>query len=1124
MFKRSLVLAIAAAVLSVSPLYAQSPDNADSIRKDLVSSRLEEARSSTELNDTERTALISLYTKTLDFLEQQKRYSGLSSSYREVSETRQQKLDALDAQLADIQSKLPLEQPLPDVIESSKAGELLLQQEKAQQASVTARLSRLNQRLAEVSSRAPAISQELLEAGNRLDEITELVKQSAPGNVSTRRAQAYRWSLTAESMAIDAAIEKLNQELVTQPIRLELLEKEKLIAKTELNYIQQRIEALQTVVQERRRNETEELLATIDDVSLGKTANAELIKPYIEKVEELKQLLTETTESISEARGRLAESEAVYRAVNRAYKDSQQRLEIAGMNKALGRVMHEQRRDLPSLKQLQRRAKIRAELISEVSLQEIRLEADGEKYADPALIIESIIQENPDADTPVFRRTLLEILEQTQVLLKSVRTTNSDYLRALAELEFSQQKLLYLVAEADEFLKERLLWVRNQSSLSVKTFSSAVSEFQDLFLSAKTWEQIGDGIYKAATANALLFAVVLISVFIWIRRGAIRARIRGTSASVNVVASDSIGPTLQGLFYTLCISLPAPLLMYVSGTEIVRLSENTASFGFGTALHSIAYIVLVIGLMRSLCIDGGVGMAHLGWPAKVCSKLRADLRLLLIGLVLPALLLVFDMYANTSFIADQFGRVMFMIAVVTFIVVAVRMLRPDTGYIWEGAHAPSAKAKPSWLWAALVAAIPAGLIIAASTGYMYAAATLMGNLLRSIAAVSLLAVLHDVLVRWLLVTNRKLLLQQAIEERKAQYEAMLRKRSEDEEEDQDTPTPPEEPKIDLQSLDSDTRKLINTGVFVIGLIALSAIWSEVFVAFNFFREITLWTYLSGIPGEQELAAVTLTDLIFAIFVSIVTYVSAKTIPSLIDVLLRTRTHVGSGARLAYTTLFRYALVIIGIATVSDLIGFQWSNVQWLVAALGVGIGFGLQEIVANFISGLIILVERPVRVGDVVTVGNVSGTVSRIQIRATTVTNFDRQELLVPNREFIANQVLNWSLSDDVLRLMIPVGVAYGTDIDKAMALMEAVAQEDSRVIDDPKPFVTFDEFGDNSLLLTLRAYVGSPNKRFETVSRLNVAINKKFRENGIVVAFPQRDVHLDTSKPLDIRLSKEPG
>jgi potassium efflux system protein len=192
-----------------------------------------------------------------------------------------------------------------------------------------------------------------------------------------------------------------------------------------------------------------------------------------------------------------------------------------------------------------------------------------------------------------------------------------------------------------------------------------------------------------------------------------------------------------------------------------------------------------------------------------------------------------------------------------------------------------------------------------------------------------------------------------------------------------------------------------------------------------------------------------------------------------------------------------------------------------VAALSVGIGFGLQEIVANFISGLIILFEQPIRVGDTVTVGTTSGRVTKIRIRATTIRDFDRRELLVPNKEFITQQLLNWSLSDQVTRLTVEVGVAYGTDLDQVIAIAHEAAHQHPMILNDPAPLITFDEFGDNSLLIKVRFFLDQLDTRLVTSSELRLDINRRLNKAGIVVAFPQRDIHLDTSEPLEIRMMR---
>jgi potassium efflux system protein len=172
---------------------------------------------------------------------------------------------------------------------------------------------------------------------------------------------------------------------------------------------------------------------------------------------------------------------------------------------------------------------------------------------------------------------------------------------------------------------------------------------------------------------------------------------------------------------------------------------------------------------------------------------------------------------------------------------------------------------------------------------------------------------------------------------------------------------------------------------------------------------------------------------------------------------------------------------------------DWAKFGWIAGGLSVGIGFGLQEVVANFVCGVILLFERPIRVGDFVTVEGTTGTVTRIDMRATTITN----------------TLLNWTLSATLNRILIPVGVAYGSDTEQARQIMLDVADDHPRVLEDPAPQATFEQFGDSSLNLVLRAFIPNLENRIRTITDLHTEIDKRFAAAGIEIAFPQRDVHI---------------
>ena len=216
-----------------------------------------------------------------------------------------------------------------------------------------------------------------------------------------------------------------------------------------------------------------------------------------------------------------------------------------------------------------------------------------------------------------------------------------------------------------------------------------------------------------------------------------------------------------------------------------------------------------------------------------------------------------------------------------------------------------------------------------------------------------------------------------------------------------------------------------------------------------------------------------------------------------------------GVRLSMARLAHYAITLAGFLFAISALGFEISKITIMLSALGVGIGFGLQGIVNNFVSGLVLLFERPVRVGDVIQVTGNFAEIKKIGLRATTVQTFDRADQIIPNADLITNQVTNWTLSNRQIRLIIPVGVAYGSDINLVTETLMACAQTNPKVAKRPAPNVLFLSFGESSLDFELRVFVSDFGHRIEVRSALNHQIDRSFRAANIEIAFPQRDLHL---------------
>jgi potassium efflux system protein len=199
-------------------------------------------------------------------------------------------------------------------------------------------------------------------------------------------------------------------------------------------------------------------------------------------------------------------------------------------------------------------------------------------------------------------------------------------------------------------------------------------------------------------------------------------------------------------------------------------------------------------------------------------------------------------------------------------------------------------------------------------------------------------------------------------------------------------------------------------------------------------------------------------------------------------------------------------------------GFEWSQVKFIAAGLSLGVGLGLQKIVANFVSGLIILFERPIRIGDYVTIGDQSGTVSRIKIRATTLSDLDNREILIPNEALISERVTNWTLSNSITRLIVPVGIAYGSDTDKARDIILERVKSLPKVLETPPAQVLFMGFGDSSLDFQVRVFLRNFDDRVPMTHTIHTEVNKALEKAGISIPFPQVDLNVVSQKvPLQV-------
>ena len=222
------------------------------------------------------------------------------------------------------------------------------------------------------------------------------------------------------------------------------------------------------------------------------------------------------------------------------------------------------------------------------------------------------------------------------------------------------------------------------------------------------------------------------------------------------------------------------------------------------------------------------------------------------------------------------------------------------------------------------------------------------------------------------------------------------------------------------------------------------------------------------------------------------------------------TGVDPSPRYVVLRITGYAVWVLGIIVALDLLNIDLTALAVVAGGLGIGIGFGLQSVVSNFVSGLVLLLEQPIRIHDRITVENVEGNVADIHFRSTTIITNDNIAIIVPNSQFINQTVTNWSHGDPTIRMHVPVGVAYGSDVGRVTRILEEVAANTDHVLKSPSPEVRFNEFGDSSLNFELLAWSDDPPGHLKLRSELNYAIDAAFRQNGIEIPFPQRVVHIE--------------
>ena len=972
------------------------------------------------------------------------------------------------------------------------------------------------------SDRRKAIRQGLAQASDALEAIPRKI-DNATLSTDPMLAAAQRTEAKSQEMMLKAEIATLGPQLKLLDAEdardLPRLEREKLAR--DVKAAEAALEQLQGYVQSRRASSATEQASDARRVADQKSHP--LLQAMAERNVELAEMYQQVVQRMRTEEGLLNEASQIRDAWRKQSENARNKVTSIGLTDAIGAMLRKQKLSLPNTRLINTEIRNRTETISEAQFR--LLELEDERSADlPRTLrmhydLESLGLGSNYVPTGELAEQANEIIQQRNSLLGTLILSQNGYFTTLVELSTVQQQLWNQVVDYRDFIDERILWVRSSKPLN----SVLLNRSADVgSITSYRWTEIGKSIKRDLLNHPLLYLFAIsTSVLLIVLRPFLGKLIDRLSTQAEKRSCISYLPTIRCFYASVFAAIPVPLIIGFVGWRLYW-AEAGDDFqrAFGSGILIVAAVWIPTAIVHSMLRKSGLAESHFGWQSSVVAPLRKSVQtLMLIGLPIATFATVLgnlDGVATTNALA----RVAFIILMLIIAFYGYRIFNSKSGALSEFLK----KDPDSWLnrlWplvALTVVLIPLLLAALSFCGYHFTARTLFQKFRVSFGTCVAFGITSAMLSRLLLVQRRKVTVEQARNKHLAslsesvgaadvtwsQIEFLSRE--------------------ELHSQISQSRRLVRYLLAGITVVFLWFVWTDILPAIGFLEQWPLWQSSTQVTEMTQLGNeapvwtsrdvvdnVTIADLLLAILIGITTFVATRNLPGALEFLVLKKLPIESSVRYAITSIASYLIALAGIVVAFGIIGIHWKQVQWLATALTFGLAFGLQEMFANFIAGIIILFERPIRVGDIVTVDNVTGTVSKVRMRATTITNFDRKDYIVPNKDFITGRVLNWTLSDQVNRIVIKLGVAYGSDTEKVVRALETIALEHPQVMKDPSPQVTFDAFGDSTLDFSLRCFISMEQMphRLSIVHELNIAVDECCRREEIEIAFPQHDIHI---------------
>lgn len=1039
----------------------------------------------------EKQTLVTDIQTSLDLLQQ-------IQAQQKTNETLQATLNGADAEIqknsAELQTlKKQLDTAKAADYQSRRLADLQAQVEKLteQQQETQSALGTVNSQLAgqsAVSERAQAT------LTSNLKRTQELNKKLSESTTSETLKQQYQ----LESQLIDLK-NNYNQILLKNSDQLTVLYQSRydlLNARAQVQ--QQQISAMQEAINQQHLAQTQNQVDQVQQQSQSAVKN-NYIQKELERNAQLSQFLLEQTEKTNTLTQDELRMRSVLDSLTQTQRTIDEQISALQGTLVLSRIIQQQKQKLPTNLNIQGLSK----QIADLRVQIFDMTQRRNELYDLEAYLAKVQAEQNQTFTAEEKAQLTNLLTERRKIASDVIKSLNNQLNLAISLELTQQQITQLSDQIQAKLDQQSFWVKSNNPINLAWFKQLPMSLGEQFEGIS--KKLGFPKNFENLPYLLMFVAILVLIggIIFRFKTLIKQRLATINSEINTLRSDSQWHTPMALLLTAIIALPSTLwflaVCQLLGFFFVR---NPAEF-WQWSLSMAAYwwfFSFVLALLR----PNGISVRHFGFSQDEAEKLRAVTKRIIVAVVLLLNTSVFSNVMDSGLANDVLGELNTMVALIFCIAIIAPRFRKASKTLGQTNrdHRDELVLK---IVRILLQLVPVGLIVLVALGYYYTALNLINHMINTYIAWVIWSLVRYTLYRAITVSSRRLAYRR-LQEKRQQKAAELNDGSPS---DDVVVVSEQEEGMAVNQVRGQLLRFADLFIWTALFAIFYYVWSDLVTVASYLRDITLWQQTTTTEAGVVTESISLFNLLVALVIIGITYILVRNLPGILEVLIFSRVKLSQGTPYTINTLLTYTLVAIGSAWAFATLGMSWSKLQWLFAALSVGLGFGMQEIFANFVSGIILLFERPIRVGDTITINGVTGTVAKIRIRAITIIDPDRKEVIVPNKSFVTGQVTNWALSNTITRVVISIGVAYGSDLELVRRLLLQAAAEQTNIMKDPEPRALFLSFGASTLDHELRVYVSQVSERTNTIDALNRRVNELFAENNIEIAFNQLDIFI---------------